>query len=158
MTKTISGLLLSTLLISVTAANQMQSLSPQDTFAASRLSQKEIRQIRDEVEQSAYDTPESWEKELRVKRVDLGKRSGLVVRGTNLLCGATGNCQTWIFQKIRDRWVSLFPKDQVPVIESFCLGPSITAEIKDLTVSANLSAQSVQTITYQFDGKFYRAK
>jgi hypothetical protein len=54
------------------AVPQMQSLGPTDTFAAAKLSAKEIRQVLDAVEQSAYDTPDSWTKELRVRKVDLG--------------------------------------------------------------------------------------
>src|SRR5579862_6292723 len=75
-----------------------------DTFAAAKLSGREVREIIAGVEQSAYDTPTSWETELRVRRVDLGGSSGLVVRGTSLLCGATGNCQMWVFRKTNEKW------------------------------------------------------
>jgi hypothetical protein len=78
---------------------QMRNLGAKDTFAAARLSAKEIREIVAEVEQSAYDTPDSWESELRVQRVDLGACPGIIVQGSKLLCGGTGNCQTWVFRK-----------------------------------------------------------
>jgi hypothetical protein len=156
--KTIGALFLSAFFVSIAAQGQVQSFGAHDTLAASHLSQKEIRQVIDEVEQSAFDTPDSWEKELLARRVDLGGRPGLAVRGSNLLCGGTGNCQTWIFQKVNDKWISLFPPDKVPVVESIRLGPHVTAGIKDLTVSTNSSAQDAQTVTYSFDGKFYRAK
>src|SRR5207248_6428917 len=96
-----------------------QALGPKDTFAAAKLSAKESREIVQGVEQSAYDTPDSWNKELRVRRVELGAAPGIVVQGSNLLCGATGNCQTWIFRKIADKWVSMFASEQAPVAESF---------------------------------------
>jgi hypothetical protein len=154
--KSIGALILSTFLISGIADAQMQSLGPQDTLAESHLSQDEIRQVIAEVEQSAFDTPDSWEKELLAKKVDLGGKPGLAVRGSDLLCGATGNCQTWIMQKVNDNWVSLFLSDQVPIIEGFRLGPSVTAGIKDLTVSGNSGAQRRLIVKYKFDGKVYR--
>lgn len=140
------------------AMSQMQSLGPKDTFAASRLSATEIHEIVEQVEQSSYDTPDSWERELRVKRVDLGANPGIIVRGSELLCGGTGNCQTWVFRKAEGKLVSLFPSDQVPLAESFSLGPLRTAGIKDFTVFTNSSAASGRTVAYKFDGKFYRAK
>jgi hypothetical protein len=140
------------------AMGQMQSLGPKDTFAASRLSSREIHEIVQEVEQSSYDTPDSWERELRVKRVDLGANLGIIVQGSELLCGGTGNCQTWVFRKAEGKLVSLLPRNQVPIAESFSLGPLTTAGIKDFTVFANSSAASGQTVAYKFDGKFYRAK
>ena len=74
------------------ALPQAQGLGPKDTFAAARLSAKEIHEIVEGVEPSAYDTPDSWNKELRVRRVDLGGSPGIVVQGSKLLCGGTGNC------------------------------------------------------------------
>jgi hypothetical protein len=128
--------ILNAILISASPARtQMQSLGTKDTFVASRLSAKEIHEIVEEVEQSAYDTPDSWQNELRVKRVDLGASQGVVIRGSTLLCGSTGNCQTWVFRKADNKWVSLFPKDHVPIAESFRLGPHVTAGIKDLRSS-----------------------
>jgi len=151
-------LILNAMLICVPAWSQTQSVGPKDTFAASRLSAKEIHEIVGELEQSAYDTPDSWQKELRVKRVDLGTSPGLIVRGSHLLCGGTGNCQTWIFRKAGDKLVSLFPRDHVAIAEGFRLGPHLTGGIRDFTVFANSGAESGQTVTYKFDGKFYRAK
>ena len=93
---------------------------------------------------------------LRVRHVDLGGSPGLVVRGTKLLCGATGNCQTWVFRNVNDKWMSLF--DDAPIAESFQLGPTVTRGIKDLKIVANLSADRARRITYKYDGKVYRAK
>ncbi len=144
------------LLLCSAAVSQMQNLAPNETFAAAKVSAEEAREILAGVGPSAFDTPESWEKELRVRRVDLGASRGLVVRGNDLLCGATGNCQTWVFRNVNNRWMSLF--DQAPLAESFQLGPAVTRGIKDLTISANWSAARSQRTTYQFDGKVYRAK
>jgi hypothetical protein len=152
-------LILNTVLLCASPAmSQMQNLGSKDTFAAARLSAKEIQEIVAEVEQSAYDTPDSWQSELRVQRVDLGASPGIIVQGSKLLCGGTGNCQTWAFRKAGGKLISLMPKDQVPIAEGFSLGPNVTAGIKDFSISANTSAESGKNITYKFDGKFYRAK
>src|ERR1043166_5035498 len=83
------------LLLASCQATQAQLPGPNDTFARAGLSAKEVREIVAAVEASAYDNADSWTSELHVKRVTLGRAPGLIVRGTKLLCGATGNCQTW---------------------------------------------------------------
>jgi hypothetical protein len=103
-------------------------------------------------------TPRIWESELRVQRVDLGASPGIIVQGSKLLCGGTGNCQTWVFRKAGGELISLMAKDQVPIAEAFSLGPKMTRGIKDFSISANTSADSGKNITYKFDGKLYRAK
>ncbi|HEX5235737.1 MAG TPA: hypothetical protein VFW25_10450 [Silvibacterium sp.] len=141
----------------VTAFSHAQSPGEKDTLAAAKLSPTELHQILDAVEQSAYDTPDSWDDELRAKRVDLGESPGIVLQGRKLLCGATGNCQLFVFRKVNDKWVSLFAGSEVPVVEGFRFGPGVTHGIKDLTVSSNSSAESSERITYKFDGQLYRA-
>ena len=136
---------------------QMQSLGPSDTFSAAGLSSKEMSEVINGVEQSAYDIPDSWEQELRARRVNLGKIPGLVIEGTTLLCGGTGNCQTWVFRKSNGKWVSMFKGDQAPLAESFQFGPSATRGIKDFTIQNNSSADAGKRATYKFDGRFYRA-
>ncbi len=131
-------------------------LGPKDTFTAARLSDFEIKQITSETEASAFDTPESWREELRVRRVHLGDAAGLVVQGSKFLCGATGNCQTWIFRKKGDQWKSLFTGYEPPIVEGFRLGPTITNGIPDLTVWSNTSAETSRKATYKFDGNKYR--
>jgi len=144
------------LLLASTASAQMQALAPRETFTAAKLSAGEIRQIITGVERSAFDTPDSWETELRARRVNLGAGPGLVVRGTKVLCGGTGNCQTWVFRKLSGRWVSLF--EEGPMGEGFQLGPAVTRGIKDFTVITNMSAESSSPVIYKYDGRIYRAK
>jgi hypothetical protein len=144
--------------IAIPASSQADSLGPKDTFAAAKLSPKEMREIISGVEESAYDTSDSWGNELRAKRVDLGASPGVVLQGTNLLCGGTGNCQLFVFRKANDKWVSLFGGHRAPLAESFQLGPSVTRGIKDLTVVTNASADSSERVSYKFDGQFYRSK
>jgi hypothetical protein len=137
---------------------QTQQLTANDTFAGAALSRTEIREIIDAVEKTAYDIPDSWTTELRARRVSLGSAPGLAVQGSNLLCGATGNCQTWIFRSFRSRWIPLFESDQAPIAEGFQLGPQITNGIKDCTIVANSSAEIGSRVTYKFDGKAYRPR
>jgi hypothetical protein len=153
-----ASLLLSALVLvgTLPAAPQMQSLGPKDTFAAAKLSADETKQIIAAVEESAYDTPDSWIKELRVRRVDLGASPGLVLQGTSLLCGGTGNCQVFVLRKANSKWVSLFGTDQAPMAESFQFGPGTTNGIKNFTITAHSSAEAATRTTYKFDGKLYR--
>jgi hypothetical protein len=152
------GIMSVMLFVSLTATGQTQSLGPKDTFRAAGLSPKEVQDITKEVEQSAYDSADDWTSELRVKRVDLGSSAGIIVQGTKLLCGGTGNCQTWVFRRLNDKSVSLFKQDGVPVAESFRLGPGSSHGIKDFMAVANSSAESTQTVQYKFDGNLYQTK
>ena len=145
-------------LITLSIAAQMQSLRATDTFAAANLSRPDVQQILKQVEQSAYDVPEDWKSELRVKRVDLGSSPGVILQGSKLLCGATGNCQVWVFRKLGSKWLSLLPGDEAPIAEGFQLGPAKSRGIKDFTIVTNSSAEAATTITYCFDGRFYRHK
>ena len=142
--------------LSLSAASQMESLGPNDTFRAAQLTKKEVEELVRQVEDSAFDTAEDWQSELRVRRVDLGRTPGIIIQGTKLLCGATGNCQTWVFRKLKDKWISLFAGDQAPIIEGFQVGPGVTNAIKDFEVVANSSAETEERITYHFDGNLYR--
>jgi hypothetical protein len=151
------------LIVCAQALSQPQSLGPKDTLASAGLSKQEINQVIEAIEQSAYDTPESWEAELRVRKLALGSATagsmpGLVVQGSKLLCGATGNCQTWVLRKVGGKWSSLIAGDQAPIAESFEFGPGSSSGIKNLTLVANSSAESSSRVTYKFDGKVYRAK
>ena len=49
-----------------------KTLGTADTFAAAKLMQKEVSQLIPALEQLAYDIPDSWNTELRAKRIDLG--------------------------------------------------------------------------------------
>lgn len=135
---------------------RQQSLGARDTLAAANLSEKEMRQIVASLEQSAYDTPDSWSEELRTNRIDLGGGSGLLLQGTQRLCGGTGNCQLFVFRKVNDAWVSLVASGQTLLVESFQFGPGVTHGIKDLIVRTNTGAQADGGTTYKFDGRFYR--
>jgi hypothetical protein len=153
-----SSILAVVLFTSLAAIAQMQSLGPKDTFATAKLSAAEVEDILKQVERSAYDQPDDWTSELRVRRVDLGSRPGLVLHGSKLLCGATGNCQLWVFRREGGKWLTLFSGDQAPIAEGFQLGPNLANGIEDLTITANSSAEAQARATYKFDGRFYRVQ
>lgn len=149
--------LFSFLVFSTTAVAQMESLGAKDSLAAAKLSAKEIREIIAAVKESAYDVPKSWSAELRLARIDLGNSPGIVVQGTSLLCGGTGNCQIWVFRKANSNWLSMFANGQAILAEGFNFGPAVTHHIKDLTIVTNSSAEESKRVKYKFDGRLYRA-
>lgn len=151
----VCSLALTALLSAVSVRAQTNSLGPTDTWAAAKLSAQEAQQIIAGAEQSAFDSLDSWQTELRVKRVDLGSSPGIIAQGTRRLCGGTGNCQIFAFRKAQDTWISLFEGD-APIGESFQLGPATTHGIKDLTVVANSGAATRERAVYKFDGRFYQ--
>ena len=84
------------------------------------------------------------------------RQGGLVVQGTKLLCGGTGNCQFWVLRKVAGKWTSLLATEQAPIAEGFSLGPTVTHGVKDLTLVANQSAEISHRVLYKFDGKAYQ--
>jgi AraC-like DNA-binding protein len=144
------------LVLAFALTSQAQSPPGNNRISGIGLSAEERRQIIAAVARSAFDTPDSWEDELSASRVDLGASPGIVLRGTKLLCGGTGNCQLFVMRKTNGTWVSLFGDEQAPLAESFELGPGATRGIKDLTVVTNSSAEASQKAAYRFDGQVYR--
>lgn len=136
---------------------QTGHLRADETIAKLNLPESELTQVISGVEAAAFDSPDSWEKELRARRISLGAAPGLVLQGTALLCGATGNCQIFVFRRVGDKWLALFESEEAPVIEGFSFGPDEKLGIKDLHITANISAAQSSHKTYRFDGKFYRA-
>jgi hypothetical protein len=145
------------LVSALTSFGNAKTIGAAETLDAAKLTRKEIIQLIPVLEQQAYDIPDSWNTELRARRVDLGSSSGLVLEGTNLLCGATGNCQIFIFRRVNGQWVSLF-KGEAPIGDAFTFGPDTTNGIKDLSVASNQSAEATHRVRYRFDGQFYGTK
>ena len=151
-----SGALVQALVLASVVASSQTSLGPGDTFTHAGLTPAEIREVTGVVERSAYDTPESWTLELRVRRMMLGESAGLIVQGSHLLCGATGNCQIFVLRHSSGHWVSLFPDGHQVIAETFAFGPGAAHGVPDLTVSSNLGAAAERRVTFRFDGRFYR--
>jgi hypothetical protein len=70
--------------VSLTAASQGESLGPNDTFRAAQLTKKEVEELLRQVEDSAFDTADDRQSELRVRRVDLGRTAGIIIQRTTL--------------------------------------------------------------------------
>jgi hypothetical protein len=132
---------------------KLQRLHDAESFQQSKLAATAVQQMLQQIKATAFDTPKSWQKELRVRRISLQSAEGLIVQGRDLLCGATGNCQTWVFRKDRRNWVSLFP-DQVPLASGFGFTNS-TNRIPDFLVAAHVSADEVDYSYYSYDGRNY---
>jgi hypothetical protein len=131
-------------------------LADGDRVAAAKLPAAEVKQILDQVEQTSFDTPDSWEAELRMRQLSIAGGDGLVVRGTEMLCGGTGNCETWLFRRAKGAWVNMFD-GEAPVVSSFGFGRRVSHDVPDLIATAPLSAEKRNYVVYVFDGAFYRA-
>src|SRR5438445_8979296 len=100
----------------------MYLLKVSETLRSAKLSLSEIMQICEQLETTSFDVPDSWETELRGRRVSLGNEEGLVIQGIELLCGGTGNCQTWVLCRSNGKWLTMF-KDQSPIASAFVFHP-----------------------------------
>jgi hypothetical protein len=129
--------------------------SDKDDIAAAKLPSAEVKQILEQVEQTSFDTPESWAAELRLRRLPIAGGEGLVVRGTAMLCGGTGNCETWLFRRANGAWAKMFD-NEAPVISSLGFGRQVNHGIPDLIATAHLSASTSTYRVYVFDGTLSR--
>jgi hypothetical protein len=133
----------------------MDHLKDAETLQQAKLSGLEVNQILAQVERTAYDTPASWQKELRARRTSLGSVNGLILEGTSLLCGATGNCQTWIFRLEGRSWVCLF-RGQAPIADGFGFEQhTATKGIRNLVLSTHVSADETSYSVFTYDGQTY---
>jgi hypothetical protein len=132
----------------------LAALNDRETFSAAKLTRVEQERILADIEATSFDTPDSWLDELRVRRISLGEAYGLVIRATRLLCGATGNCETWVFRHAAGQWVNALD-GEAPVASSIGFVRQ-TDGTKDLVITANLSAEAERWTQYRFDGGVYR--
>jgi hypothetical protein len=127
----------------------------QTSIRVAGLTSAEIRQIKAEVEKTSFDTPDSWEDELRARRVSSGASEMLVVRGTRLLCGGTGNCQVWVFVRLKNQWKPTIGQ-QAPIASGLAFEDETNHGVNNLLLVANLGGDKDRYTRYRFDGKFYR--
>jgi hypothetical protein len=133
----------------------LKDLNGDETFVAAKLTAAEQKQIVDQVQSTSFDAPDSWETELHVRRVSLGESDGVIVRGTRLLCGGTGNCQTWVFLRSPGKWLNMF-EQEAPIVSGFGFEQEASGGIKNFLVSANSSTAKESRTLFKFDGKVYR--
>ena len=132
----------------------MSQLKESETLRAAKLAPSEQKQIFEEIEGVSFDLPDSWDSELRARRVSLGAVEGLVLQGTHLLCGGTGNCQTIVLRRANNKWVAMFQKE-APIGEGFAFLPESSNGIDNLVIATNDSVESSKYVIYRFDGRFY---
>jgi hypothetical protein len=130
--------------------------SDADTFVDSGLRPAARREIFENVAVTAYDTPESWDAELRVRRERVGPWHVAVVRGTSLLCGATGNCQTWLFRLDGRHWVNVIAAGQAPIVDGLSLTRAGRGRPWRLATRTRISAQESGFAEYRFDGRLFQ--
>ena len=76
-----------------------------------------------------------------------------VVRGKNwLLCGATGNCSTWIYGKFGNKYKKLLDTGG----ETLEVKRNSTNDYKNIFVRVHDSCCSAYLATYKFNGKKYK--
>jgi hypothetical protein len=126
---------------------EMTSLRSTESLATANLS----------VEEVTFDTPDSWESELLARRVSTATAmDGLVLQGSQLLCGGTGNCQLVVMQRAGGRWRTLFDR-QAPVGYGFAFLDGRSKGVRNLLVADHSSADQDHYVLYRFDGQYYRA-
>jgi hypothetical protein len=135
----------------------MHQLDDREKFKIARLPHQEVEQILAQIQETSFDWPDSWASELRARRVSLGDQEGLIVQGTKLLCGGTGNCQTWVFRRLHGRWTALF-ESQAPVIAGFGFLPNGSNGIRDLVTVTNAGGKRDVYTVFVFDGSRYRER
>jgi hypothetical protein len=130
--------------------------SAADTFVESGLHAAARKEIFESVAVTAYDRPESWDAELRVRHERVGPWHVAVVRGTSRLCGATGNCQTWVFRLDGKHWVNVIAAGQAPIVDGLSLTRAGRNRPWRLVTRARISAQESMFAEYRFDGRLFQ--
>lgn len=123
-----------------------------DTLAAAGIRGRDLASLVAQISSTAFDTPASWSSELRARYIRADGEHFLVIRGTHLLCGGTGACQTWLFQRRASRWLSVIAGDP-PVADWLGLGRRSQRGRRDLIAVAGLCLH-----VYVFDGRLYRSQ
>ena len=127
-----------------------------DTFVESGLRPAARKEIFDSVAITAYNTPDSWDTELRVRHERIGPWHVAVVRGTSLLCGASGNCQTWVFRLDGKHWVNVIAAGQAPIVDGISLTRAGRNRPWRLATRTRISAEEGKFTDYRFDGRLFQ--
>lgn len=127
---------------------------PGDRLTGARLSDRERAMIFAQVKATSFDVPSNWASELVARRTKLGSSDYLIVRGSDMLCGSTGNCQTWLFRRTGRGWINAI-SGKPPIISS--LGFRTSRGRFDLVGCRSVSSIATDCTTWHLDkGKFRR--
>ena len=135
----------------------LDHLRPAETVAAAHLTAEEKRAIVVQLDETSFDTPDSWDTEALVRRVRLGDSDGLVVQGSKLLCGATGNCEIWVFRRTKDGWHNLFGGG-APLASAFGFDAAQTSGVPNLVLETHMSADVTRRTVFTFNGGVYQPR
>ena len=99
------------------------------------------------------------EEELLATHLDMGegRENGLVVQGSENLCGATGNCAMWFLRKIDGKWKLLKFEDEDfgTLVSMFEAVPPKHSGLYELILGSHFNAFEVPFVQLWFDGKKY---
>ena len=137
-----------------TDVDWLSELADSEIFPTANLSVAEQKSVLDQIESTSFDVPESWFAELRVRRISLGTSEGMIVRATRFLCGATGNCETWVFRRTAAGWINMLD-GEAPIASGIGFVRQ-NLPVRDLVITANSSASTSDLTRYTFDGHVYR--
>jgi hypothetical protein len=109
------------------------------------------KELRDE---SGGPTREWFEVEFLARRLDMGEGpdNGLLLQGTQTLCGVTGNCQMWLFRKVNGKWTIVLDD---ALSAAFKFAPPKHNGLFELMVMGHGSAASTPLSVLWFDGTKY---
>ena len=94
---------------------------------------------------------------LDAKPIKLGKLKAFIIRGHGQpLCGATGNCSTWIVARIGQSYQKLLYAGSV--IEHYDVHRLSTTDTPELTFWGRMGASDHYLGTYRFNGRKYLLK
>ena len=129
------------------------------------LSQQEISDLLSMVLSTGLDDEDmrsaaALRKELDGRHIDMGEGAdkGLILQGTHTLCGATGNCATWLFRRAGTTWKLLGPRNSAPLAASFGFTATKHNNLRNLVIFNNTSAGSGTVEVWQFNGTVYESK
>jgi hypothetical protein len=149
--------LLAVLAAAASPPERLDLPGPPDTIAKAGLPDARLTGIIAQVAATSFDRPADWRKELRFRQGRIEGEPVLVVRGADLLCGATGGCETWLFHRKGRRWVDAIV-GEAPVADTIALAPHRTSGRLDLVAGNRISAMHSAYAVYAFDGRKYRRK
>jgi len=135
----------------------MEHLRPAETVSAAGLAAAEKRAILDQLDKTSFDTPDSWDTEALIRHVRLGDSDGLVIQGSKLLCGATGNCEIWVFRKTPNGWRNLF-NGNAPLASAFGFDSVKSNGVPNLVLETHVSADVTRRTVFAFNGSAYQAR
>jgi hypothetical protein len=96
------------------------------------------------------------EEELIATHLDFGEgaENGLVVQGSEKLCGATGNCQMWFFRKVAEKWllIGIGGNDDETSASMFAAVPPKHGGLFEVILGSHLSSSEAAFGLFWFDG------